>query len=56
MSTTYEETLKELVDLFEEYWKTAPVFPIPSEHELHKLVAKAAFMSGYLEGIKTKLP
>lgn len=47
-----EEIKKELDDLFEKHWALFPVYPIAEQHAQHKVVAKNAFLAGYIEGIQ----
>lgn len=48
---TPEQNSKELDELFEKYWATAPIFPIPEEHARHKIACRAAFLQGIIEGL-----
>lgn len=36
---------------FEAYWAVAPVFPIPEEHDRHRIYAQTAYFAGVAAGI-----
>jgi hypothetical protein len=52
MNIKEAEALEMLTALFDTYWETAPVFPIPEEHERHKIAAKSVFLAGFIAAFR----